>query len=157
MVKPYLAPLNPEILFPEPLVRALSLERTFWEKATLVHVECMRPRLRDTTRMSRHWYDLFRMSSDIEQFTSRQMNQLLASVVRHKKAFFNYSFAAYDQCLSGGLRLVPGGELQRALSKDFAEMQDAGMFYQDPPSFSTILEHLQRLEKRLNEMFQTYR
>lgn len=152
-VRAYLAKITSEVLFPEPVIRVLALERTFWEKATLVHVECKRPKPRDASRISRHWYDLYRMSSDLERLCTREMHDLLESVVEHKKAFFHYSFAGYDDCLSGGLRLVPGSELQDVLDQDFAEMKQAGMFYQEPPSFGEILDHLQQVEKALNAEF----
>lgn len=37
------APFLPELVFPEATVSVLSPERTFWEKATLIHVACQRP------------------------------------------------------------------------------------------------------------------
>lgn len=40
-------------------VNVLNPERTFWEKATLIHVECNRGKFKDNAqRLSRHWYDL---------------------------------------------------------------------------------------------------
>lgn len=154
VLKPYLSKVTSEVLFPEPIIKVLALERTFWEKATLVHVECNRPKPRDASRMSRHWYDLYRMSGYLARFCTNEMRELLASVVEHKKAFFHYSFAGYDDCLSGGLRLVPGSELVDVLEQDFTEMQEAGMFYQEPPSFGEILDHLKGVEKALNAEFQ---
>ena len=32
---------------------------------------------------------------------------LLANVVKHKKVFYNASYANYDACLTGQLRLIP--------------------------------------------------
>ena len=94
------------------------------------------------------------MSGYLARFCTNEMRELLASVVEHKKAFFHYSFAGYDDCLSGGLRLVPGSELVDVLEQDFTEMQEAGMFYQEPPSFGEILDHLKGVEKALNAEFQ---
>ncbi|CAM3969771.1 Nucleotidyl transferase AbiEii/AbiGii toxin family protein [Bordetella tumbae] len=53
----------PQLAFPSAQVVVLSPMRTFWEKATLIHVECHRPDLRvGAERLSRHWYDLARLA-----------------------------------------------------------------------------------------------
>lgn len=36
-------------------------ERTFWEKATAVHVFCQQGEFRGGERFSRHWHDLVRL------------------------------------------------------------------------------------------------
>jgi hypothetical protein len=58
-VSPYIAELTEGLVYPNGEVVVLSPERTFWEKATLIHVECNRGELRASAeRLSRHWYDL---------------------------------------------------------------------------------------------------
>jgi len=53
----------PGLVFPSAQVAVLSPMRTFWEKATLIHVECHRPDLRvGAERLSRHWHDLARLA-----------------------------------------------------------------------------------------------
>ena len=52
------------IEWPKAEVSVLAPTRTFWEKATLIHVECQRPQLRPgAERLSRHWYDPARLVS----------------------------------------------------------------------------------------------
>lgn len=61
-IVPDAAPHVPGLVFPKAQVAVLSPLRTFWEKATLIHVECHRPDLRvSAERLSRHWYDLARL------------------------------------------------------------------------------------------------
>jgi hypothetical protein len=58
-VSPYIAELTEGPVYPSGEVVVLSPERTFWEKATLIHVECNRGELRASAeRLSGHWYDL---------------------------------------------------------------------------------------------------
>lgn len=57
-----LAEKIPGIEFPRAYVMVLAPERTFWEKATLIHVECHRRRQLGIERISRHWYDLVMLS-----------------------------------------------------------------------------------------------
>ena len=60
---PDLAALIPNLAYPAATVTVLSPARTFWEKATLIHVECRRRRLADRPeRLSRHWFDLWSRS-----------------------------------------------------------------------------------------------
>jgi hypothetical protein len=48
----------PDVLFPEASPNVMRPERTFWEKATAIHVFCRGGRFRGAERFSRHWYDV---------------------------------------------------------------------------------------------------
>ena len=54
------APYISEVAFPTTRTLVMLAERTFWEKATAVHVFCRQQRSRGE-RLSRHWYDLVRL------------------------------------------------------------------------------------------------
>src|SRR5690606_22986163 len=49
-----------ELVFPTAAPRVMRVERTFWEKATAVHVFCLQGRIRGH-RFARHWHDLARL------------------------------------------------------------------------------------------------
>jgi Nucleotidyl transferase AbiEii toxin, Type IV TA system len=150
-LKPYIAAEIPELLFPEATVRVLSASRTFWEKVTLIHVACNRsdPKL-DADRQSRHWHDLAVLADHKIGEASLADPALLEDVVRHKSVFFRASYAKYDACLSGGLRLLPGTPLLEALRADYEKMIANGMFEGEPPTFDSIIARLQKLEKQIN-------
>lgn len=58
-IRPYASESVAELRFPIAQVDVLLPSRTFWEKATLIHVECHRGEFRTTAEwLSRHWYDL---------------------------------------------------------------------------------------------------
>lgn len=152
IVKTYISEYAEDISFPEASIAVLARMRTFWEKATLAHVEYHRPTQRKTAeRLSRHWYDLYKMSNDIENICSDASRKLLSEVVKHKKQFFHYGYANYDDCVNGNLRLVPQDHFKKVLAFDFSAMLEAGMFYQDPPAFEEILEKLKHIEDAINE------
>jgi hypothetical protein len=156
-ITPYLSADLPEYIFPEAIVTVLALQRTYWEKATLAHVECNRPNQRlEASRLSRHWYDLYQMSGNLADLQSPAACDLLGDVVRYKKIFFHYGYADYDSCLSGALRLVPEGKLKKALEADFMAMVAAGMFYAEPPSFEQILARLTEVQELLNISISNY-
>jgi predicted nucleotidyltransferase component of viral defense system len=140
------------LALPEAKVETLSPIRTFWEKATLMHVECHRNRfLEDPSRLSRHWYDLYMLGNSWVFDEAILNKQILESVVLHKKAFFNASYAHYDDCLSGRFRLVPEEIGQNQLEVDYKKMKDAGMFLEEPPAFKDMITWLQALEVKLSK------
>lgn len=150
---PYLTnSIDSEILVPKPVINTLSPIRTFWEKVTLIHVECHRKRLHQTPeRLSRHWYDLYMLNKSHIGVESLERLDILESVLEYKRAFFNASYANYDDCQKGKLCLIPSSENQEALSKEYARMIDADMFYQTPPLFTEIIAALQSLELIINQ------
>ena len=127
-LRPYISAELPELQFPEATVRVLVPSRTFWEKATLIHVACIRsdPKL-DADRQSRHWHDLAVLADhNIGKIAIPDL-QLLQDVVKHKNVFFRASYTNYDTCLSGGLRLIPATPLLQALRVDYEKMIADGM------------------------------
>ena len=83
-------------------VTVLSAERTFWEKVTLVLVECHRRRLANSPdRLSRHWFDLVCLAGHDVGRAALANRALLEDVVRHKSVFFHAGYAHYDHCLDG--------------------------------------------------------
>jgi hypothetical protein len=151
-VSPYLseAPQLGSLTFPSAEITVLAPERTFWEKVTLVHVECHRDFRESAERLSRHWYDLYRLADHDIGRSALARRDLLEAVVEHKKIFFNASYANYDACLRGGVRLVPEAAQREGLARDYAKMRGAGMLYGTVPGFETMLERLRRLETRVN-------
>ena len=71
-------------------------------------------------------------------------------VVAHKQVFFNASYANYDDCLEGKLRLLPDDDDLAGLARDYAKMNQAGMFYASPPSFDDLKQSIADLEELIN-------
>lgn len=135
-------------------VRVLAPERTFWEKATILHAEYSRPAPEGGERppvwrqLSRHAYDIVMMDRHGVAERALSRPDLLAAVARHKDAFFHSGWARYNEAAPGSFHLMPGEELARVLRRDYAEM--APMFMGEPPKFDEILRALGDLEGRIN-------
>lgn len=144
---------DPSLNLPTAKVNVLSPIRTFWEKATLMHVECHRKRLQENAdRLSRHWYDLAMLANSWVGKEAFSHQHILQDVVAHKKAFFNASYANYDDCVANKFRLLPDEEDKARLIDDYNKMRDADMFFNsEPPQFEKILETLIQLEKLINQ------
>ena len=79
-------------------VRAIDAERTFWEKATILHHESNRPENSIVpARYSRHYYDLYLMAAEesLRNIALENLN-LLRSVVEFKNKFYPRGWAKYD-------------------------------------------------------------
>lgn len=153
-IKPYLVNVMSGLQFPEAKVDVLSPKRTFWEKTTLIHMECHRDRTQPGAgRMSRHWYDLAMLIDHQIGRSAIEDRGLLEDVVRYKEVFFNAPYARYADCTNGALRLQASDTLTKALSNDYAEMQEAQMFFKGPPSFKEILARLAELEQTVNKSY----
>lgn len=130
-------------------VRAIDAERTFWEKATILHHEANRPETSTVPeRYSRHYYDLFLMSqSDVKAKALADL-QLLDDVVEFKKRFYPRGWAEYDKAKPGTLKLIPPKRILDAMRRDYAAMQE--MIFGRRPSFDEIVDGLRDLEREIN-------
>lgn len=131
-------------------VVALEMERTFWEKATILHAEYHRPKekpMRD--RFSRHYSDF----AALWQYPGRNQSQinldLLKRVVLHKSRFFASSWAKYELAKQGTLRLFPPDYRIAELKADYEKMSD--MFLSPPPPFDSILATVREAEAAINK------
>lgn len=145
------------IELPRSQVKMLSIVRTFWEKATLIHVECNRTKLeRNPNRMSRHWYDLVKIMDSKYYNDCIKDKDVFYSVLKYKEKFYNSSSANYPACRHGNLRLVPHNENSEGLKCDYKEMVESGMIYGDVPSYDQLTEKILELEKQLNERIKSF-
>ncbi|MES9881164.1 MAG: nucleotidyl transferase AbiEii/AbiGii toxin family protein [Sedimenticola sp.] len=150
-VVPDAATIVDTVDFPSSEVIVLSPERTFWEKATLIHVECNRTKPRNNyNRFSRHWYDMVKMSQHDIGKAAINNRKLLEDVINHKQVFFYYSHANYEACQKGELNLIPNGDLLSRLHSDYEEMLAANMMYGEPPSFDELMDELNGIEQNIN-------
>jgi hypothetical protein len=141
-------------VLPVAAVDVLSATRTFWEKATLAHDECNRGALdrESAERISRHWYDLAKLSES--EIGARALSQdlgLLHDVVRVKTAYYKRRTSHYEDCVTGGMRLVPDSSGLDALRSDYQVMIDSEMFRGEPPSFDWVMDKVRILESTINE------
>ena len=94
---PYVKSVIDSVEYPEPTVSVLAPQRTFWEKATLIHVECNNPDPKERmNKCSRHWYDLAQLGKGEIGHSALADLELLEDVVHQKSVLFQYKHANYD-------------------------------------------------------------
>lgn len=128
-------------------VPTLSVIRTYWEKATLLHSLHHNGKLRPG--LSRHYYDLLMLDRAGITDEARARPELLAAVVRNKSLMFADKAASYHSAVPGQLQLSPTDVMSEALASDYAAMAD--MFMSPPPPSVELLAGIAELEGRLNQ------
>ena len=131
-------------------VVALELQRTFWEKATILHAEYHRPPDSPTPdRYARHYFDMVRLlaHADAAQFLADKAQ--CERVVDWKSRVFARGWARYELACHGTFRLVPPASRQVDLARDYATMRP--MFMTEPPGFEALLMVLANAEKAINK------
>ena len=148
------APYLQGIVFPSARPFVMWAERTFWEKATAVHVFCRQQRSRGE-RLSRHWHDLARLDDTGYVDKALADSTLALSVARHKSMFFREKDAGgvwvdYEAAVSGDLQLVPEGPTYRVLADDYDRMLSDGMLLDDGEQFNDLMERCADIQERAN-------
>lgn len=130
-------------------VRVLAAERTFWEKATVLHMWHYAPadkKFRD--RQSRHYYDVVQLYQHELGKAAIKDTELLLKVARHKEVFFPAAWARYADARPGTLRIVPPDARLPELEQDYRKMRE--MIFGEPPVFERLLEVLREIERHVN-------
>ena len=146
-ITPYLAEDFPDDLRDALVsIPTLSVLRTFWEKATILHALHHNGKLR--AGMSRHYYDTLMLGR--RGFADQALAQpdLLDRVVKNKSLMFADKSASYDTAALGSLCLIPTAKTLVNLKQDYSAMSE--MFMAERPSFDELFSGLRDLEKRLN-------
>jgi hypothetical protein len=152
-VTPYIAEEVPSFDLQVKDVVTVDPERTFWDKVIILHGTRRwferRGNLRqDGQRVSRHYYDVFRLTQfDVGQRAASD-RALGLDCARHARLFFYRPDLDLDHAVPGTFALAPTSALNEVLRRDYEAM--AGMIFGAIPSFETVTSAVERLEVLLN-------
>ncbi len=149
-VKSYLEEAIPSALKnPEMAIQILDAKRTFWEKATILHMHANTPEDKKIPiRQSRHYYDFFCMlNSDVKDDALKDI-ALLEVVADHKELYYRAAWAKYYLAKKGTLKLMPSEINLKQMEKDYSQMEV--MFFEKPPAWNDIVDTIRRFEKSFN-------
>ncbi|MDQ0567699.1 nucleotidyl transferase AbiEii/AbiGii toxin family protein [Mycoplasma yeatsii] len=141
----------PNLFREKSIIRVIDPERTFWEKALILHSVCNKPEDKTfNTRYARHYYDLYCLANSPYKDKALQNIKLLKEVTEFKKKFYWIKYANYDEVLENKkLKLIPSEFRIEQIRKDYIDMRT--MFYGEIIEFDKILETLKNLEKEIND------
>ncbi len=151
-IRSYAAEQFPQI-FKKPCckVQVIKAERTFWEKATILHHEANRPvNSIQPPRTSRHYYDMAQMALSHVRNSALANISILEDVVDFKLKFYPRGWAQYEQAKPGTLKLVPQQHVLEIVKKDYEAMRN--MIYGQYYTYDEIHKILSDLENEINSL-----
>lgn len=132
-------------------VKTVLPERTFWEKATILHHEANRPEeLAIPRRYARHYYDLVCIANSRYKDRAFKSHELLEKVVQFKQKFYPRKWAKYEEATTETIRLMPDEYRLRDIKEDYKNMTE--MFFGEYPSFEELMNSVLELEKEIHEI-----
>jgi len=131
-------------------VRTVTPERTFLEKAMLLHEETFRTSgAGPKARLARHYYDLWCLVTKGVGEKAFADRELFARIAAHRAVFFRRSKNAQASLSPGALRIIPLPDQMAAWKQDYQTMRE-DMFFGTVPSFDEIIRVMGDFEKRFN-------
>ncbi|MFH1356382.1 MAG: nucleotidyl transferase AbiEii/AbiGii toxin family protein [bacterium] len=143
--------LGDKIEEPQINIKVLDIERTFWEKATILHAYAHVPKDKKIPeRLARHYYDMHcLLQSNIKDKAANDL-ELLARVVKHKITYFRSSWSNFETAAKGTLKQIPSETLEKHLRADCLAMAD--MFFEKPPEWDKIMKSIKDFECEFNKV-----
>ena len=129
--------------------------RTFWDKIVILHGlrrwwEHRRELKGGGQRVSRHYYDVYRLlQSDVGKRAADD-RAMAADCVRHALMFFNRPDFDLEFAVSGTFTLTPHDKMLTDLRRDYDAM--TGMIFGPIPQMDAVVAAITELEQRLNRV-----
>ncbi len=133
-------------------IPVVSPERTFLEKVFLLHEEFYKyPDTMRVQRLSRHLYDIEKLSQTEHAETALLDSDLYHTIVRHRSKFT--AIAGFDPVKYNPehIRFVPPDDLLPLWQKDYQDMTTS-MIYGPPLPFGELIERLTEFQRRINAL-----
>lgn len=151
-IKPFVAEEYPNIFTQSDTeILTIDVERTFWEKITILHkianypVNKLIPR-----RYARHLYDVYCMANSEIRNNAFDKKVLLEQDVLFKMKFYYSKNANYENATTKKVQLIPSEIIINELRKDYDAMSN--MIYGIYPSFDEIINCLKKLQEEIHNL-----
>ncbi|MCF8226558.1 MAG: nucleotidyl transferase AbiEii/AbiGii toxin family protein [Bacteroidales bacterium] len=94
--------------------------------------------------MSRHLFDIFKISKSGFGRSALKDGQLFRKICNHRKVFTPIKGVDYNNLILQDLNFLPAGYLSEKYKSDYQDMR-ANMIYGESPEFDLIIEHLSKI------------
>lgn len=135
------------------IVPTVNPERTLLEKIFLLHEEFQRPaeKMR-VNRLSRHLYDIFRLSKS--SFFEKALGDpdLYSTIVNHRYKFNRIGHIDYNLHQPINIRMLPPEKVIEDWKADYEIMLEQMIYEVNPPSFEELIESLRELNNKINSL-----
>ena len=152
---PYIDDLGLELDLVVADVPTIAAERTFWEKALILHGQRSgfdgKGRIPDDRhKVSRHYYDVARIADTDVADNALANLELLESARQQELLLFRVAWKRIEEARPRTFRIVPIEGLRAAVERDYDQMR--AMVLGETPEFTAVVDSLERLEGRLNAL-----
>lgn len=131
-------------------IKTVSPARTFLEKAFLLCEEYQKREPR-TYRMSRHFYDLEKLSHTDFMDMALSDSNIYYDIVEHRRKFYHVGYVDYDKELPANITIVPREELLSKYEADYNDMC-SGFIYGKALEFADLLKFLETLQEKFRNV-----
>lgn len=125
-------------------------EKTFIEKAFLLHEIFTGNDKMFANRKSRHLYDLEKMMDKDFAITAISDNELWDTIRHHREKFTHISSVDYSQDIRPNICLIPPEKVIDDWQQDYETMQHT-MIYGNSLTFDKLINRLKQLEERIRQ------
>ena len=126
-------------------IKTAIAEKTFLEKAFLLHELFSVSKQVDAKRRSRHIYDLYMMMKKGVADKAIVNDELWQTILHHRSTLTSMQGVDYDADIKKTIQLIPPRESLANWKKDYEEMSSS-MIYGEKPVFAELLESMNWLE-----------
>jgi Nucleotidyl transferase AbiEii toxin, Type IV TA system len=152
-ITPYSAAEAEGLNLAVPNVITIKPERTFWDKIVILHgqrhwFQNKGALYKDGQRLSRHYYDVYRLLASDHGDSAMKDLDLAESCVQHARLYFNRKPLDLDQATPGTFGIVPANGMLDPLKADYEKM--AGMIFGEIPPFEDMIARIAEAEAALN-------
>ena len=132
-------------------VLTIDVERTFWEKLTILHKIAHFPEGKPLpARYARHLYDVYNLGNSWVKESAFERKELLEKDVAFKQKFYYAKGAHYETATLSSIELVPREDIIKELIDDYEAMKN--MIYGNIPRFDEILIFLRELQEEIHNL-----
>lgn len=151
-VEPFVATCYPNVFEHRTTdVLTIDVERTFWEKLTILHKMANFPVGKTLPRRyARHLYDVYCMANSYVKENAYARKELLEKDVAFKQKFYYAKGAHYETATLAEISLIPSEYIMDDVEADYAAMKN--MIYGDYPDFNKIIECLRKIEVEVHSL-----
>ena len=128
------------------MVKTAIAEKTFLEKAFLLHELFSVNSKVDACRRSRHIYDLHMMMQQGIADKAIPNDELWQTIHHHRSTLTSISGVDYSANIMKNIQLIPPKESLADWEKDYEEMLSA-MIYGEKPAFAELLDSMNKLQQ----------
>lgn len=126
-------------------------EKTFLEKAFLLHELFITDGCRTANRKSRHLYDLMKMMDKPFAQKALSDDELWQAIHHHRELFTSVKGVDYTPDIRNRIVLLPPEEVMKVWQEDYKAMQES-MIYGEHISFEQLLARIQELQTRFRSV-----